>query len=344
MTDRRVVAEIGSCGGDLTLATDTAVAAVEAGAWMVKGQMYQADRLVTKTAASYGHGITEPATQHEAFSNSLTNDEWAEVAAAVPGRFFASVFDLEACQGYPYEWIKIASADITYQGLIQAAAATGANLILSTGASTLEEIDRAVAWAHPTRPTLLVCTLCYPTEPADAHVRRVLTLKAGWPDVGYSDHTRSIQAGRLAFDYGAVMVEKHFTIQPGTGGDHDFGINPEDLTRLVTDVSPISEGVRAVYSGTPTIGVLGCEADARKLARRSLHAAVDIPAGTIITRPMVAVIRPADGLDPWLLETVKGQIGADQSPVGKLAATDMPAGTPFTAASFGSVRFSLTVE
>jgi sialic acid synthase SpsE len=140
------------------------------------------------------------------------------------------------------------------------------------------------------------------------------------------------------------MVEKHFTITPGEGGDHDFAIGPEDLARLVTSDVPVSEGVRAVYSGTPTLGVLGCEAEARHLARRSIHAKVDIPPGAQITRVMLTVIRPATGLAPWLLEAVKGQIGADFSPVGKLANVAIAAGTPITPNLFGGVRFNLTVE
>lgn len=341
---RNIVAEIGSCGGDLNLAIDTAQAAVEAGATWVKGQMYQADRLVTKTAAGYGQGIAEPATQHEAFRDALTYDEWGEVAAAVPGRFFASVFDLEACQDYPFEWIKIASGDITYRTLVEAAAQTGARLILSTGATTVDELNQTLGWIPDIRPTLLICTLCYPTSPADANVRRIKTLQLSWPDTGYSDHTRGVQAAELAFEYGAVMVEKHFTITPGMGGDHDFAIGPEDLTRLVTGQVPVSEAVRAVYSGTSTVGVLSCEADARRLARRSIHAARDIPAGTAITRSDLVVIRPGDGLAPWLLHPVPGQIGSDGSPIGKLTANLIPAGAPITAASFGGTRFSLTVE
>ena len=173
MTDRRVVAEIGSCNGDLALAIDTAQAAIEAGAWMVKGQMYQADTLTTKTAASYGYeSIKEKPTQYEAFSNALSYDEWAKVTESVDGRFFASVFDLEACKEYPYHLIKLASADITYKALVEAAAATGAHVIMSTGAATRGEINDAMGWLSDVdagngsaRPTLLVCTLAYPCPP-----------------------------------------------------------------------------------------------------------------------------------------------------------------------------------
>lgn len=313
MTDRRVVAEIGSCNGDLKLAIDTAQAAIEAGAAFVKGQMYTAESLVTRDAPSYGEpSITEPETQWEAFEHALTWDEWAFVAESVEGRFFASVFDLDAFEDYPYEYVKIASADITYRGLIEAAAATDAHLILSTGGATRDEINTALAWGSTAAwsdgsyPTLLVCTLCYPTEPDLANVRRVKKMRLFWPDTGYSDHTRGIQAAILAFDYGAVMVEKHFTIRPGTGGDNDFAIGPDDLQRLANGTGTASESVRELYGGSSKIGPIPCEASAIQYARRSIHARVDIPAGSVILRSHLSVIRPADGLPPSQLDEVIG--------------------------------------
>ncbi len=319
--ERAVVAEIGSCNGDLSLAIDTAQAAIEAGAWMVKGQMFNAHSLVTHDAPSYGEpSITEPATQWEAFEHSLTWDDWLAVSSAVDHRFFASVFDLDALNAYPYDYVKIASADITYRGLIEAAAMSGAKLILSTGGATRDEINTALGWCDPVRPTLLVCTLCYPTEPDQANVRRVTQMRLSWPDTGYSDHTRGIQAARLAFNYGAVMVEKHFTIRPGTGGDNDFAIGPSDLQRLMANPNAqASEAVQAVYGGTARVGPIPCEAAAIHYARRSIHAAADIPAGSIITAEMLTVIRPADGLPPSAV-----------SPLG-VANSAIPAGAPITA-------------
>ena len=266
---------------------------------MVKGQMYTAESLVTKTAPSYGlASIEEPATQWEAFEQALSWDEWLAVADAVDGRFFASVFDLDALFDYPYKFVKIASADITYRGLIEAAAMSGADLILSTGGATLEEINTALTWCHGVRPTLLVCTLCYPTAPQSANVRRVKNMRLTYADTGYSDHTRGIVASALAFDYGAVMVEKHFTIKPGTGGDHDFAIGPEELSRLSIDWVPLSRTVRELYGGTATIGPVACETDALTYARRSIHAKGDIAAGTKLKGDMLTVIRPADGIAP----------------------------------------------
>ncbi|GAG03819.1 unnamed protein product, partial [marine sediment metagenome] len=170
---RRLVAEIGSCNGDLSLAMDTAEAALDAGASWVKGQMFTADRLVTKDAVGYGKkSITEVATQHAAFTRALTYDQWHTVSVVCKGRFFASVFDLEACVEYPYDYpfIKIASADITYRALIEAAAGTGRKVIMSTGAATLGEINRARKWIATSNPVMLACTLSYPTAPRDANV------------------------------------------------------------------------------------------------------------------------------------------------------------------------------
>jgi len=307
---RRVVAEIGSCQGDLQLAIDTAQAAIEAGAFLVKGQGYTADQLVTRTAPGYGHdSITEPATQYEAFENALTADEWAKVAAAVDGKFFLSVFDESWCVDYPYEYIKIASADITYRGLIETAAATGAHLILSTGAATREELNRAMSWtAGAASMALLVCTLSYPCDLADAHVGRVEKLRVSWPATGYSDHTRGIEAATVAFEVGATMVEKHFTIRRGTGGDHDFAIGPIQLHWLVNGLYTFEAETRDLVYGSARFGDIQLsEHAARRLARRSIYAKVDIAAGTVIRRSMVTMLRPGVGLEPWLINDIVGQ-------------------------------------
>jgi len=322
---RRVVAEIGSCDGDPGYAADVALAAVEAGAWAVKGQMFTADTLVTRDAATYGKAsIQEPATQWEAFQKTLTYDQWARVGELVEakgGVFFASVFNLEALDAYPWRWVKIASADITYQALIEKAAATRAEMILSTGASDLDDISRALSWVNGTMPTLLACTLSYPTLPQDANVNRVITLADVYGGrVGYSDHTRGTAAARYAFELGASIVEKHFTIRPGMGGDHDFAITPDDMPIILDHTRLVSEAIRAVYGGDGAMYVHPAEYDARIRARRSLHAAVNIPAGITITSDMLAVLRPADGIAPYHV----GQV------VGRRASRNIRAGEPIT--------------
>lgn len=325
---RRLVTEIGSCNGDLQLAMDTAEAALGAGAWMVKGQMFQVDRLVTKTARGYSKpSITEAATQYEAFSKALSCDQWHTVSTVCKGRFFASVFDLEACRDYPYDWIKTASGDITYRALVEAAADTGKRLIMSTGAASMWEINRARGWIPGIDPVMLACTLSYPTEPRDANVNRVTKMQSLQWDVGYSDHTRGTAAANLAFDLGASMVEKHFTIRKGTGGDSDFAIGPEDVSAIVNRVDAASDAVTLIFGGSDMVGPRVAELAAKERARRSIHAAVDIPKLTIVRRDMLTVIRPTGGLDPWLLDDPEG-------PVGKHARRRFVAGEPITAGGF----------
>ena len=325
MAVRQVIAEIGSCDGDLGLAIDTAQAAIEAGAWMVKGQMYRADRLVTKTAPTYGHpSIVEKGTQYEAFERALSYSEWEQVASAVPdGRFFASVFDTEACRDYPYPVIKIASADITYRDLVEAAAATDAYMIVSTGAANRPDIRRMLSWLPGTRPLLMACTLAYPTDPVDANVRKLLGLQQFHLPVGYSDHTRGVQAANLAFDLGGRMVEKHFTIRPGTGGDNDFAITPTELAALVTNREPVSEAVARVYGGSMMLGARAAELRAKNYARRSLRAKGRISAGRVVRPELVQVIRPGGGMAPWLLHEPQG-------PLGRAVIRDMEDGEAFT--------------
>ncbi|KKL68110.1 hypothetical protein LCGC14_2128270 [marine sediment metagenome] len=231
----------------------------------------------------------------------------------------ASVFHLDALNAYPYDYVKIASADITYRGLIEAAAGTGAHLIVSTGAATLEEVNRMLGWLDGEQPTLLVCTLSYPCAPSDAHVCRVEGLRVSWPDTGYSDHTRGITAASVAFERGAVLVEKHFTITPGEGGDHDFAIGPAELRWLVEDtyaVDPI--GWRTVYGSASFGDIQPAEQSARRLARRSIHAAGYIAAGTIVTEEMVTMLRPGVGREPWQVDEVIGQRAAHAYAAGDL--------------------------
>ncbi len=220
---RRLVAEIGAANGDLQYALDCVAAFAEAGATMIKAQLYTADTLVTEDAKPYGKNLSEPATQHEMFSNSLTYDEWfvvKELCATIGVKFFGSVFDLDAVDaGMQQKWdvFKIASGDITYRRLIeftaQACADTGATLMFSTGGSTFDEVMHARLWIGDVSPDvlagseMLVCTLSYPTSLEDANVDRIGT----WTtevvsNVGYSDHTRGLAAADYAYRIGASLV------------------------------------------------------------------------------------------------------------------------------------------
>jgi len=315
---RRLVAEIGSANGDLQYALDCVDAFADAGVSMIKGQLYTADTLTSKTAKPYGKGIVEPATQHEAFSKTLDIADWAVVQDRCDHRgikFFASVFNVQAVDtGVEQRWsaFKIASGDITYRMLIEQVAeaceASGASMILSTGGSTLSEIERAYNWIRDITKNvyviLLVCTLSYPTKIEDAHVDRITTFQNLGYNVGYSDHTRGIAAADYAYRLGATMVEKHVTLTPGAGGDHDFAITPADVKQLMA--GEVTGEWDCVAAGDSEIRIHTCELDARIGARRSLHAAVDIVEGDTIRPWHIRTVRPGGGIEPYQLEQVDG--------------------------------------
>ena len=313
----QVVAEIGPANGSLDYAAQAIAAAAESGCKFVKGQIYNRDTLTTRDAKPYGKGIAEADTQWDNFEHQLTPEEWFDVAdiCAVAGvMFFASVFDenaVDLCEDIDVPLYKIASADITHKRLIQYVAATGKPIVLSTGGATMDEIDRALSWAFAVRPcevVVMICTLAYPTPLDQAHVARVKFWTSHDWAVGYSDHTMGISAMCTARAYGAVLIEKHFTITPGAGGDHDFALAPVAMDWFhgmpSDELGPAPEVI-----GSPTIGRLAVEEAAVTQARRSIAAAVDIEAGTPITESMLSFLRPGTGIPPFMVDEPDGPVG-----------------------------------
>ena len=311
-----LVLEIGPANGDLEYAYDVVSAAKSVGADWVKGQIYDRELLTTKLARTYAHdGVHNAETQWEDFENQLIYDEWEKVKVRCDELgigFFASVFDLGAvdfCESIGVERYKIASGDITYQQLIQKVAATGKYVIMSTGASTEEECMRAWLWATQALPVekgdgyelknpapmFLACSLSYPCKPEDANLLRMDTLKGfTGMDVGYSDHTFGVGALHRAHHLGAVLVEKHFTITPGAGGDHDFAVTPEQL-RGMDGWSKGSE----IYDGSPVLEPSLAEMKARTGARRSIFTSRDLVEGNPLRIEDITFLRPGGGLEPW---------------------------------------------
>ena len=299
---RRLVAEIGGCNGDLQYALDAVDAFADAGVWAIKGQLYRADTLVTKDAKPYGTNLQEPATQYEAFSHVLGYDEWGEVKRRCDELgvvFFGSVFDRRAVdtaldQGW--EYIKIASADITHRALLEIVAQSLWQVFLSTGAATESEITRAADLFYPDMLHILACTLAYPCPLDEAHVDRIDTLKQTYRSVGYSDHTRGIAAADYAYRIGADFVEKHVTLTPGLGGDHDFAITPDQVKTLVAGDVYTSVVTDSLVAGDHRLYPRDVEQAARYGARRSPYMLEDVEAGGRVDDSNTVMLRPADGV------------------------------------------------
>ena len=151
---------------------------------------------------------------------------------------------------------KVASASVTDLGLLRALAATGKPVILSTGMSTLAQIDLAVETLGTDNLILLHATSTYPLPPEEANLRMIPALQArflGVP-VGYSGHETGLQISLAAVALGAVMVERHITLDRAMwGSDHAASLEPTGLEHLVRDIRVIEEamgdGVKRVFPG-----------------------------------------------------------------------------------------------
>jgi len=220
--------------------------------------------------------------------------------------------------------IKIASTDLTNGPLLDAATATGMPLILSTGASTAEEISEAVEGIARRgaikRLILLHCVSCYPTPIEAINLRAIAALQGefGVP-VGLSDHTTSVEMGGWAVAAGACVLEKHFTLdRAATGPDHAMSLTPEQLVEYVRKVREVEAAL-----GDGTVGITQIEEDVRAAARKSVVSAVAIRQGTRLARSMLTLKRPGTGIPPNDLATLLGREAATDIPSDTLLSWDM---------------------
>ena len=151
---------------------------------------------------------------------------------------------------------KVASASITDTGMLRVLAATGKPIILSTGMSTLDQIDRAVDVLGTERLVILHATSTYPLPAEEANLRTITTLQNRYPGVpiGYSGHERGLQISIAAVALGAVAVERHITLDRTLwGSDHAASLEPQDFAQLVRDIRVIGQamgdGVKRIFPG-----------------------------------------------------------------------------------------------
>ena len=310
--------------GSLSRAHLLVEAASRAGANSVKLQTYKAETMtlnLPKFRVSNNHNLWGGVNLYQLYEEAMTPWEWHKElfqhANELGLEAFSSPFDrgaVDFLEGLNCPIYKIASLETGDVDLISYAASTGKRMIISTGASTLEEIERAVEAAELVRDklTLLVCTSSYPAEPADAHVNRITTLREKFNvDVGLSDHTLGIGVSVAAIALGATVIEKHLTIKRSDGGhDAAFSLEPEEFKLLV------EEGNRAHAAlGNSEWSIQDSEAESRRL-RRSLYITQPVKKGEIASRVNVRALRPNTG----------GPISEINSILGKKFVSDMNPG------------------
>lgn len=320
-----LVAEIGvNHGGSRKKAEELIRLAARSGADAVKFQAYRAERLAAAKSPTYFQQTGDAAkTQRQFFEryDALGPEDYrllADVAERAGVEFLCTPFDEDAV-AFLHPLVsryKIASADITHWPLLRAVASTGKPALLSTGASTWEEIDRAVRWLLEhgcPQVTLLHCVLSYPTQPEQANLGLLRKLAMRFPDcgLGYSDHTMTIEAAYVAYLLGASVIEKHFTDdRKQDGNDHYHSMDADSLAALRKHCD---DAARLIGNGDRA-EALPCEAQARIQARRGLYTAKAFPAGHILEPGDLVAKRPAAGLEPFWLPRVAGRALAHALP------------------------------
>ncbi|MGX5697530.1 N-acetylneuraminate synthase family protein [Agromyces soli] len=188
-------------------------------------------------------------------------DEYLEVArhADLMGLdWFASPWDVPSVEFLEELGVvayKVASASVTDVPLLEAVAATGKPVILSTGMSTIDEIDRAVVTLGTSQLLMMHATSSYPMPPEEANLRTIDTLALRYPvPIGYSGHERGLQISLAAVALGAVAVERHITLDRAMwGSDHAASLEPQGLEHLVRDIriieTAMGDGVKRVFPG-----------------------------------------------------------------------------------------------
>lgn len=319
------IAELsGNHNGSFERAVEMLRAAAGAGADAVKVQTYTADSITLDSdePAFQAEGLWEGRTLYDLYSEASMPWDWqadlAEEARRAGIKFFSSVFDLssiEYLESIGVEAYKIASFELVDIPLIEATAATGKPLIISTGMGTLSEIEEAVDAARRTGSgeiCLLACTSAYPAPAAVANLVKIPHLADTFDVVsGLSDHTIGNEVAIAATALGAQVLEKHFTLRRADGGvDSAFSLEPHEFEALVRGARTAEEAIGAPHYG-PT------EADASSVAyRRSLFVARDVEAGATIESGDVRSVRPASGMHPRHLPEVIGRSARRKLTVG----------------------------
>jgi N,N'-diacetyllegionaminate synthase len=324
-----VIAEAGvNHNGSLDLARKLVLAAKEAGADAVKFQTFKAERVAQAAApkADYQLRNTDQAESQIEMLRKLelpdeSHGELLALCRAEGIEFISTPYneeDVDFLAGLGVRAIKLASIHVVEPHFLRYAARSGCHLIVSTGMATLGEVDaavRALRAAGCEDFTLLQCTTNYPSRVEDANLRVIPILRAAFGcAVGYSDHTQSDVSCIAAIALGATMIEKHFTLDRTLPGpDHTSAAEPVEFAALVRRIREVEA---ALGSGRKE----PCAAESANATnmRRSLVARRAIASGERITEAMLTCKRPATGLSPALVAAI----------VGRVAATDIPAGTP----------------
>lgn len=311
-----IIAELSANhNGSLERAKQIILAAKEAGADAVKLQSYTADTITLNAETEdfmIRGGLWDGRNLYELYQQAHMPWEWHkplfEYAKALDITIFSSPFDFSAVDlleqlGAPA--YKVASFEAIDLPLIRYIAKTGKPMIISTGMATEAEIAEAIAAAQQagcSQLAILHCVSGYPAPAADYNLRTVADMQQRFGVLtGLSDHTIDNITAITSVAMGAVIIEKHVTLdRNGGGADDSFSLEPNDLAALCRDTKTAWQALGAVnYSRQKS-------EQANAKFRRSLYYVADLPAGTIVAKEHIRSVRPGFGLAPKYFDKIVG--------------------------------------
>lgn len=337
----------------LNKARELIIAAKHAGADAIKFQTYTADELVVRGTPKFWdwEGDKKWESQYDAYDHlgGFPFEYYPELLALgeeLNIEVLSTPFSIEAADKLNemgMKSFKIASSDMSTLPLLRHIASFNKPILLSTGAATMSEIHEAVNTIREfhNKIVILHCTLCYPTKPEDANLNLLQTLREEFPEnvIGISDHTLGVTQTLLAKDFGATVIEKHFTLDKNLpdSADHWLSVDPAELKQIVEShiykyrqrgpekkMIPINweedkdDKMWAPYLGSKEKKVFDCEKETRKYDKRSWVSKQFIPKGTTLNEDMLTWKRPGTGI--WPNEDI----------VGRTATEDIPQDTTLT--------------
>ncbi|HBT93273.1 MAG TPA: N-acetylneuraminate synthase [Chitinophagaceae bacterium] len=317
-----IIAEAGvNHNGDIELAKKLVDIAVEAGVDYVKFQTFKSESLVSKFAEKASYQIENT---NDAFESQLqmlkklelSNSEHFELVQYCNNKnisFFSTAFDLESLiflKELGLNIVKIPSGEITNLPYLRKAASLFKEVIISTGMSSMVEIEEALdvffqAGIKKNDITILHCNTEYPTPMSDVNLNAMLTIqKMFGVKVGYSDHTLGIEVPIAAVAMGGIMIEKHFTLDKNLPGpDQLASLEPDELKNMVYSIRNIEKAIGGTGIKEPSKS----EMKNVSIARKSIVAKTDIVKGEVFSEGNITTKRPGNGISPMRWDEIIGQ-------------------------------------
>lgn len=313
-----IIAEAGvNHNGDLNIARKLIDVATEAGADAIKFQTFKADQLVCKDVkkAQYQLETTEKnETQYEMIKklelSYEMHKELIEYSRTKGIKFLSTPFDIESIElltELGIDIFKIPSGEITNLPYLQKIAELDKKIILSTGMSTMQEIEETLEvlnYKQKRNVVVLHCNTEYPTPLEDVNLKAMLTIKNQLGvEIGYSDHTDGIEVPIAAVAMGATVIEKHFTLDRNMEGpDHKASLEPMQLKQMILAIRNIE---RALGDGVKKPSK--SELRNMDIARKSIVALNNIKKGEVFSENNITTKRPGNGLSPMRWNEVLGK-------------------------------------